>query len=103
MSTTAGSAQAWQERYAVSLMNTFGAPKLVLARGEGSRVWDVDGNEYLDFLGGIAVHSLGHAHPALVEAVRTQLGPLGPPSRSDERRVGKEGGRMCKSPGAPTH
>ncbi|NYG57468.1 acetylornithine aminotransferase [Nocardioides daedukensis] len=77
MSTNAGSAQAWQERYAASLMNTFGAPKLVLARGEGSRVWDVEGNEYLDFLGGIAVNSLGHAHPALVEAVTAQLSTLG--------------------------
>jgi acetylornithine aminotransferase len=40
-------------------------------------VWDEDGNEYLDLLGGIAVNSLGHAHPALVEAVTTQLGTLG--------------------------
>ena len=52
-----------------SLMNTFGPPKLVLVRGEGAHVWDADGKEYLDLLGGIAVNALGHAHPALVAAV----------------------------------
>ncbi|HET7357660.1 MAG TPA: acetylornithine transaminase [Nocardioidaceae bacterium] len=67
----------WQERYARSLMNTFGPPKLVLARGEGAYVWDTDGNRYLDLLGGIAVNALGHAHPALVEAVTDQLRTLG--------------------------
>jgi acetylornithine/N-succinyldiaminopimelate aminotransferase len=67
----------YQERYAASLMNTFGPPKLVLTRGEGAHVWDSDGKEYVDFLGGIAVNALGHAHPALIEAVTTQLGTLG--------------------------
>jgi acetylornithine/N-succinyldiaminopimelate aminotransferase len=67
----------WGERYADSLMNTFGAPKLTLARGAGAHVWDTDGKEYVDLLGGIAVNALGHAHPALVEAVTTQLGTLG--------------------------
>jgi acetylornithine aminotransferase len=67
----------YQERYAASLMNTFGPPKLTLARGRGAHVWDTDGNEYVDLLGGIAVNSLGHAHPALVEAVTGQLGTLG--------------------------
>ncbi len=67
----------YSERYAASLMNTFGPPKLVLARGEGAHVWDVDGNEYVDLLGGIAVNALGHGHPALVEAVTSQLGTLG--------------------------
>jgi acetylornithine/N-succinyldiaminopimelate aminotransferase len=67
----------YQERYAASLMNTFGPPKLVLNRGEGAHVWDSDGKEYVDFLGGIAVNALGHAHPALIEAVTTQLGTLG--------------------------
>ncbi|MBZ5736209.1 acetylornithine transaminase [Nocardioides sp. TRM66260-LWL] len=64
-------------RYAASLMNTFGPPKLVLTRGEGPYVWDVDGRRHLDLLGGIAVNALGHAHPALVEAVSAQLGTLG--------------------------
>jgi acetylornithine aminotransferase len=58
-------------------MNTFGPPKLVLARGEGARVWDVDGKEYVDLLAGIAVNALGHGHPALVEAVTAQLATLG--------------------------
>jgi len=66
-----------QERYAHAVMNTFGKPKLVLTRGEGARVWDAEGNEYLDLLGGIAVNALGHAHPALVSAVTGQLSTLG--------------------------
>lgn len=66
-----------QERYAASLMNTFGPPKLVLTRGEGAHVWDADGKEYVDLLGGIAVNALGHAHPALVDAVTSQLQTLG--------------------------
>ena len=60
---------AYQERYAGALMNTFGPPKLVLERGVGAHVWDLDGKEYVDLLGGIAVNLLGHAHPRLVEAV----------------------------------
>jgi acetylornithine/N-succinyldiaminopimelate aminotransferase len=64
-------------RYAASLMNTFGPPKLVLRRGEGVHVWDVDGNRYLDLLGGIAVNALGHGHPALLTAVNQQLETLG--------------------------
>lgn len=66
-----------KERYAHAVMNTFGPPKLVLSRGEGARVWDADGEEYLDLLGGIAVNALGHAHPALVSAVSDQLRTLG--------------------------
>jgi len=66
-----------QERYAASLMNTFGPPKLVLVRGEGAHVWDADGKEYVDLLGGIAVNALGHGHPALVDAVTTQMRTLG--------------------------
>ncbi len=58
-------------------MNTFGPPKLALVRGEGAHVWDADGREYLDLLGGIAVNALGHAHPALVAAVTRQLSTLG--------------------------
>jgi acetylornithine aminotransferase len=66
-----------QRRYAAAVMNTFGPPKLVLTKGEGPYVWDVDGNRYLDLLGGIAVNALGHAHPALVSAVTAQLSTLG--------------------------
>jgi acetylornithine aminotransferase len=67
----------WTERYRGAVMNTFGDPQRVLVRGEGSTVWDVDGNHYLDLLAGIAVNALGHAHPAVVEAVTAQLGTLG--------------------------
>jgi acetylornithine/N-succinyldiaminopimelate aminotransferase len=69
--------QEYRERYADALMNTFGPPKLVLVRGEGAHVWDADGKEYLDLLGGIAVNALGHGHPALVSAVTEQLQTLG--------------------------
>ena len=73
MTTPATSA----ERYQHALMNTFGVPKLVLTRGQGTHVWDEDGNEYVDLLGGIAVNALGHGHPALVQAVAEQLATLG--------------------------
>jgi acetylornithine/N-succinyldiaminopimelate aminotransferase len=66
-----------QHRYAESLMNTFGPPKMVLTKGDGPYVWDAEGTRYLDLLGGIAVNALGHAHPALVNAVTQQLGTLG--------------------------
>jgi acetylornithine aminotransferase len=65
------------ERYLGSLMNTFGPPRLQLARGKGAHVWDAEGREYLDLFAGIAVNALGHAHPAVVEAVTTQLQTLG--------------------------
>lgn len=67
----------WTKRYEGAVMNTFGPPQTVLVRGEGSRVWDADGKEYLDLLGGIAVNALGHSHPAIIEAVTTQLTTLG--------------------------
>ncbi|MGO4299307.1 acetylornithine transaminase [Leifsonia sp. RAF41] len=66
----------WKASYGNVMMRTLATPKLMLVRGEGARVWDVDGNEYLDFLAGIAVNSLGHAHPALVDAVSRQIGTL---------------------------
>ncbi|MFC8509093.1 acetylornithine transaminase [Streptomyces sp. NPDC057411] len=65
------------ERWQHSLMDNYGTPRLPLVRGEGPRVWDADGNEYLDFVGGIAVNALGHAHPAVVEAVSRQIASLG--------------------------
>ncbi|WP_344968529.1 acetylornithine transaminase [Streptosporangium fragile] len=57
-------------------MPNYGVPPVALARGEGSYVWDVDGCRYLDMIGGIAVSSLGHAHPALVNAVSRQVATL---------------------------
>jgi acetylornithine aminotransferase len=55
------------------LMGTYGTPPIVLDHGTGSTVWDADGREYLDLLAGIAVSSLGHAHPAVVGAVTRQV------------------------------
>jgi acetylornithine aminotransferase len=62
-----------QDRYGTAMMLTYGMPPVALARGEGCTLWDVDGNSYLDLIGGIAVSALGHAHPALVEAVTRQV------------------------------
>ncbi|TDD26106.1 acetylornithine transaminase [Actinomadura sp. KC06] len=65
-----------RERFEAAFMPNYGVPPLALARGEGCRVWDVDGREYLDLIAGIAVTSLGHAHPALVDAVSSQVATL---------------------------
>ncbi|MFF5536120.1 acetylornithine transaminase [Streptomyces cinerochromogenes] len=69
--------QELTQRWQGALMNNYGTPRLPLVRGEGARLWDADGNEYLDFVGGIATNALGHAHPAIVEAVSRQIGSLG--------------------------
>ena len=67
---------ALRERWDAVMMPNYGTPPVAIARGEGSRVWDVDGVCYLDCIAGIAVSALGHCHPALVEAVRRQVGVL---------------------------
>jgi acetylornithine/N-succinyldiaminopimelate aminotransferase len=74
--TTSANAELTQ-RWQGALMNNYGTPRLPLARGEGARLWDADGKEYTDFVGGIAVNALGHAHPAVVEAVTRQISSLG--------------------------
>jgi acetylornithine aminotransferase len=66
----------YQELFSRVMMKSAPAPLAVLARGEGARVWDVDGTEYLDFLAGIAVNALGHAHPVFVDAVSRQAARL---------------------------
>jgi acetylornithine aminotransferase len=58
-------------------MANYGTPSVVLASGSGATVVDVDGKQYVDLLGGIAVNLLGHAHPAVVEAVSQQIRTLG--------------------------
>ncbi|PAZ16297.1 acetylornithine aminotransferase [Streptomyces sp. SA15] len=65
------------QRWQGALMNNYGTPRLPLVRGEGAKLWDADGKEYVDFVGGIAVNALGHAHPAVVEAVSKQIASLG--------------------------
>ena len=66
----------WRERFGDAMMGTFAPPLAMLERGEGAHVWDVEGNRYLDFLAGIAVNALGHAHPVLVDAVSRQVATL---------------------------
>jgi acetylornithine/N-succinyldiaminopimelate aminotransferase len=58
------------------LMPTYTRYPVRFVRGEGARLWDADGNEYLDFLAGISVSSVGHCHPRVVEAIRAQAGEL---------------------------
>ncbi|WUI03674.1 acetylornithine transaminase [Spirillospora sp. NBC_00431] len=65
-----------RERFEAAFMPNYGVPPLALARGEGCRVWDTGGREYLDLIAGIAVSSLGHGHPAVVEAVSSQVATL---------------------------
>lgn len=66
-----------QQRWSAALMNNYGTPAIALTTGSGAVVTDANGKEYLDLLGGIAVNALGHAHPAVVEAVTAQLQTLG--------------------------
>ena len=89
------------EREAAVLWPTYVRPQVEFVRGQGVRLWDARGREYLDFLGGIAVVAAGHAHPRVVEAVTAQLGTLGhtsnlyftgPQVALAERLVGHVGG-----------
>ncbi len=66
-----------QHRWAAVMMDNYGTPPLALVSGDGAVVTDADGKSYLDLLGGIAVNLLGHRHPAVIEAVTTQLNTLG--------------------------
>lgn len=66
----------WQDDAGRDLVKSFGARMQMFVRGEGSYLWDADGKRYLDFLAGIAVDSLGHAHPVFVDAIATQAATL---------------------------
>ncbi|MEV5071966.1 acetylornithine transaminase [Microbacterium sp. LMI12-1-1.1] len=66
----------WQDDAGRDLVRSFGARMQMFVRGEGSYLWDADGKRYLDFLAGIAVDSLGHAHPVFVDAIATQAATL---------------------------
>ena len=66
----------WQTRFDRRIMRSIGTPLAKLDHGRGAWVWDDAGHEYLDFLAGIAVNSLGHAHPVFVQAVATQAARL---------------------------
>ena len=66
-----------QQRWSKSMMNNYGQPTLALVSGDGAVVTDDTGKSYVDMLGGIAVNALGHAHPAIIEAVTRQVSTLG--------------------------
>ncbi|HIX78429.1 MAG TPA: acetylornithine transaminase [Candidatus Corynebacterium faecipullorum] len=65
------------QRWGEVLSNTYGTPPVAIVSGKGATVTDEDGKEYIDMLAGIAVNSLGYAHPAIVEAVSTQVATVG--------------------------
>jgi acetylornithine/N-succinyldiaminopimelate aminotransferase len=65
-----------QARFAAALMPNYGIPPVALSRGQGCLVWDADGRQYTDLIAGLAVSSLGHAHPAIVAAVTRQVRAL---------------------------
>lgn len=73
MSQPSSATARWQQ----SLLDTYPVPPVEFVKGEGSWLIDASGTHHLDMLAGIAVNALGHAHPAVVEAVHTQLGTLG--------------------------
>lgn len=66
----------WQDDAGRDLVRSFGDRMALFERGEGAYLWDADGRRYLDFLAGIAVNSLGHAHPVFVEAIANQAATL---------------------------
>ena len=70
------SSAEWINRADKHVMKTYGRYPIVAERGEGCRLWDVDGKAYLDFLAGVAVNNLGHCHPKVVAALREQAGRL---------------------------
>ena len=59
-----------------NIMNTYKRFPIVLVKGSGAKVWDVNGKEYLDFVAGIAVCSLGHSHPQVIAALKEQVGKI---------------------------
>ena len=68
--------QQWIEKSDKYIMKTYGRYPIVPVRGAGCRLWDADGKEYLDFLGGVAVNNLGHCHPKVVAALQAQAAVL---------------------------
>ena len=68
--------QQWQQRWRDAMIANYGTPAVALVSGQGAYVVDADGVEYLDFLSGIAVNALGHAHPAVASAVSRQASEL---------------------------
>ncbi len=73
MSATVAELRALEERY---VMDTYARAPVEFVRGEGARLWDVDGREYLDFFAGLSVHNAGHCHPQIVAAITEQASRL---------------------------
>lgn len=69
--------QSWHQMWHDNLMANYSTPPMLLVRGQGARVWDADGREYIDLLAGIAVNALGHADPRLVQAISVQASTIG--------------------------
>lgn len=76
LATPASLTRSLQQRNDAAVLNTYGPRRLALARGEGMRLWDVEGKEYLDLFAGVAVCGLGHAHPAVTKAIQEQAAKL---------------------------
>jgi acetylornithine aminotransferase len=70
------STEQLQDRFAAVMMPNYGIPPVALVRGKGCLAWDADGREYTDLIAGIAVSALGHAHPAITEAVTRQVNSI---------------------------
>lgn len=88
-------------QYGRLFMDNYGAPPIELVSGRGAEVVDVEGNQYLDLLGGIAVNALGHAHPAVIRAVSDQIATLGHVSNYfTHPRVLELAGRLLEISGA---
>ncbi|HNQ55791.1 MAG TPA: aminotransferase class III-fold pyridoxal phosphate-dependent enzyme, partial [Methanothrix sp.] len=65
-----------KNREAAAIIQTYSRQDVLLVRGSGAHVWDSEGREYLDFVAGIAVNSVGHCHPKVVGAIKTQAEKL---------------------------
>lgn len=74
--TTLKTTEFDRDRFDQSVMSTYGRFPIAIDKGEGCRLWDTEGKEYLDFVAGIATCTLGHAHPALIKAVTEQINKL---------------------------
>src|SRR5579862_8474447 len=74
--TSTSTAQSIMDLEREYLLQNYGRYPLALSRGEGCYAYDVDGNRYLDFIAGIGVNALGHAHPRIVSVIREQAGLL---------------------------
>ena len=76
MTTHAENMHAPEGMVRCPIMPTYGPPHVMFVRGDGSQLWDLDGKRYLDFLSGLAVTSLGHAHPTVALAIAEQARTL---------------------------